>query len=173
MSNSSQLTEKLTSIKKQYVENAYSFVNGIPTALILIPLTLFLLSPSSDRGIFLFGAIFTSIVALVFTPPSGGNNFSNNYPSFHGLALGYVIGYSLMENILLSKVGSMLSSCVMGMIVGVGMTVALSTNATIANEMLHVGVGWILGIFIGMFFSYIQFKSKNPDVDSHTKIEDS
>lgn len=148
-----KLAKVFKSIKNQYIENYKSFITGVPTALVIIPLTLFFLSPSASRGIFLFGAIFASIVALIFTPV-GGNNFLTNSPSFHGITLGYIVGYLLMESIQKSELGSLLSTCVMGIMLVVVLTVSMFDSSSVFRELLHVGIGWIIGIFIGLFFGY-------------------
>lgn len=150
----SKLTKVFLSIKGQYIENYKSFIMGVPTALVMIPLTLFFLSPSADRGIFLFGAIFASIVALIFTPPVGGNNFLKNNPSFHGIALGYIVGYLLMENIQKAELGSLLATSVMGVMLVTVLTVSMFDSSAMFRELLHVGIGWFIGIFIGLFFSF-------------------
>tara|TARA_Y100000389_G_scaffold204989_1_gene261696 strand:+ start:11697 stop:12281 length:585 start_codon:yes stop_codon:yes gene_type:complete len=161
----SNLYKKLESIKTQFGENYPQFINGIPTAFILIPLILFLLSPSESSGIFLFGAIFTSIVALIFTNPKG-KSFCENYVSFHGLAIGYLVGYLLMDNIQKAKLGSMLSTCVMGLFIIVITTASLYKSSDIYKKLLHVGVGWLLGIFIGMFFSFSRHQLKRYEEKS-------
>ena len=155
----SNIQDFLYSIKDQYLQNYNNFVISIPTALILIPLTVFFMSPTASRGIFLFGAVLSSILALIFTPVINSNNFVNNKPSFHGIALGYVVGYLMMENILLSKLGSMLATAVMGSILAVILTVSIYTDF-IGTKILNVGIGWIIGIAIGMFFSYSEFKNR-------------
>lgn len=149
----SKLAKVVQAIKTQYIENYKSFITGVPTALVAVPLTLFFLSPSASRGVFLFGAIFASIVALIFTP-TGGNNFLKNSPSFHGIALGYIVGYLLMENIQKSELGTLLSTCVMGIMLVIVLTVSMFDSSVVFRELLHVGIGWIVGIFIGLFFSF-------------------
>ena len=154
----------MKSILRQYVDNYDYFVKSLPTALLMIPLALFFLSPNESRGIYLFGAIFTVIVGLIFTPSSGGEHFMKNYPSFHGLAIGYAVGYLLMENIILEKAGSMLSSGVMGLLLLGIASASLTGGNVVYKDMLYIGIGWLLGIVIGMFFSYAEFKTLNPSV---------
>ena len=160
---SSKFTLTMKSILRQYVDNYDYFVKSLPTALLMIPLALFFLSPNESRGIYLFGAIFTVIVGLIFTP-SGGEHFMKNYPSFHGLAIGYAVGYLLMENIILEKAGSMLSSGVMGLLLLGIASASLTGGNVVYKDMLYIGIGWLLGIVIGMFFSYAEFKTLNPNV---------
>lgn len=160
----SQFTLTMKSILRQYVDNYDYFVKSLPTALLMIPLALFFLSPNESRGIYLFGAIFTVIVGLIFTPSSGGEHFMKNYPSFHGLAIGYAVGYLLMENIILEKAGSMLSSGVMGLLLLGIASASLTGGNVVYKDMLYIGIGWLLGIVIGMFFSYAEFKTLNPSV---------
>ena len=123
----STIQETMNAILNQYKENFSACTLSLPTALVLIPMSIFFLSPTASRGIFLFGAIVTSIISLIFTQTEGQHFMSNN-PSFHGMALGYVVGYLLMENIMSLKPGSTLSTCVMGMILAVSVTVSLDTS---------------------------------------------
>ena len=156
------LKGKLISINSQYRANTKPFVDGLPTALLIIPLSMFLLSPTADRGMFLFGAVFTTLIGLLFTPAMGGaDHFMSNHPSFHGIALGYMVGYLLMENVMLSKLGSMLSTIVMGIMLTVLLTINLFYDS-VSKEILHVGLGVILGAIIGMFFCYAAFKALKP-----------
>lgn len=172
MSETTQAPSKvvlmLESIKQQYIGNYKAFINGIPTAFVLIPLTMFFLSPSASRGIFLFGAIFASIVSLVFTP-IGGTHFIKNYPSFHGIALGYLVGYLLMESMIKSKLGSLLSTVVMGMILVVLLTVSIFEKSSIYRELLHVGIGAIIGTFVGMLFSFISHQNSKEEEKGEEK----
>ena len=168
----SKFTLTMQSILRQYVDNYDYFVKSLPTAIIMIPLALFFLSPNESRGIYLFGAIFTVIVGLIFTPSSGGEHFMNNYPSFHGLVIGYAVGYLLMENIILEKAGSMLSSGVMGLLLLGIVSGSLKSNNSGSKQMLYIGIGWLLGIVIGMFFSYAEFKTLNPNVDKEIESKE-
>lgn len=164
----SHLSKMIETIKSQYTENYKVFIKGIPTALIVVPLTLFFLSPSASRGIFLFGAIFSSIVALLFTP-IGGSHFLKNQPSFHGIALGYLCGYLLMENIIKSNLANLLSTVIMGIILTVVLTLSVFDSSSIYRELLHVGLGVIIGTCLGMIFSY--FSSQNEREIEETEIE--
>ena len=153
------MKQHFESIKYQYIANYDLFIKSLPTSILLIPLIIFLLSPSISRGVYLFGAIFISVISLTFTPISDPNNFITNYPSFHGLVLGYVVGYLLVENILLSKLGSMLSTGVMGLIMCSVLVLSLYNDSEVSKQILNVGLGWILGILVGGFFSYAEHKA--------------
>tara|TARA_B100001094_G_scaffold332985_1_gene407701 strand:- start:5891 stop:6445 length:555 start_codon:yes stop_codon:yes gene_type:complete len=165
--SSQEISEKANGIKatidsimNQYKENYKMFSLSLPTAFVLIPLYLFLLSPDSQRGIFLFGAIMSSIIALIFTPVTNPDNFLNNYPSFPGIVLGYVVGYLMMENIHLSQLGSMLSTIVMGSIFAILLCVSIFDENDVYFQILNVGIGWLIGMAIGMIFSYASIKDK-------------
>jgi len=159
----SAVKKTLTTILNQYKENIKVFSLSLPSALILIPLSLFILSPTASRGIFLFGAIVTSVIALIFTPVGNPDNFMSNYPSFSGMALGYVVGYLLMENIMLSKLGSMLATSVMGLILSIILCLILYSEEKVFDEMLNVGLGLFLGMAVGASFSYAEFKNNQKE----------
>tara|TARA_Y100000389_G_scaffold204506_1_gene257510 strand:+ start:18743 stop:19411 length:669 start_codon:yes stop_codon:yes gene_type:complete len=167
------LKQSIDSISKQYKDNYKSFIVSLPIILILIPLSLFLLSPSKNRGIYLFGAIFTTVFALVFTNNNNDDisHFLANKPSFHGLVLGYAVGYLLMENILLSKLGSMLASGVMGLILCVILTISIDDSLS-SHKVLNIGIGYILGVFIGMFFNYAD-KKTNKNYKDEDEVQHS
>jgi hypothetical protein len=169
ISPKSRIVTMLRSIINQYGDNYEYFVKSLPTAILVIPLALFFLSPTASRGIYLFGAIFTVIVGILFTSNSG-EHFTSNSLSFHGLALGYVVGYLFMENIMLEKPGSMLSTGVMGMILAVLLSISLFNGDIIYKEMLHVGIGLFLGILIGIFFYYAEFKTLESTSDKATEL---
>ena len=38
--------------------------------------------------------------------------------------------------------------------------------------MLYIGIGWLLGIVIGMFFSYAEFKTLNPNVSKEIESKE-
>jgi hypothetical protein len=162
-------SKKLDSIKKQLGENYKQMITGIPTAFILIPLVIFLLNPSESQGIFMFGVVFTSIVALIFTP-NEGSNFLKNKPSFHGLALGYLVGWFLMDNIQKSKLGSMLSAIVFGLLLVIILTASLDSEH-VWKLLLKIGIGFLLGIFIGMFFSFCNHQLKDIKENEENKKE--
>ena len=151
--------ELIQNISKEYYNNYTPFVESIPTAFLIIPLILFFLSPTLSRGVFLFGVIFTSIIGAIFTPVGAPNNFLNNKPSFHGMALGYLIGYLLMENIVSSKLGSMASTLIMGMILCILLIISILTNP-LPRDILHIGIGCILGIILGMLFCYGEYEAQ-------------
>ena len=69
-----------------------------------------------------------------------------------------------MENIILEKAGSMLSSGVMGLLLLGIASASLTGGNVVYKDMLYIGIGWLLGIVIGMFFSYAEFKTLNPSV---------
>ena len=169
VSPKSRMVTMLRSIVNQYADNYEYFVKSLPTAILIIPLALFFLSPTTSRGIYLFGAIFTAIVGILFTSNSGEHFMSNN-PSFHGLALGYVVGYLFMENIMLEKPGSMLSTGVMGLILAVLLSISLFNGNVMYKEMLHVGIGLFIGILIGVFFYYTEFKTLESTSDEANEL---
>lgn len=158
----SKMKNVLESIKAQYCASYESLIGGVPAALVVIPMTLFFLSPSASRGIFLFGAIFATIVAMIFTQTDGNIAFRKNNPSFHGIALGYVVGYLIMDNIQKSELGTMLSTCVMGLIIMALLTASLFSKE-VFSAFLNVGTGWLIGIFIGLFFSFCNHKTTNQE----------
>ena len=163
----------INSISEKYKENYKAFSLGLPTAFILIPLYIFLLSPTADRGIFLFGAIMSSIIALIFTPVGNPDHFRSNYPSFPGIVLGYVVGYLMMENILSSKLGSMLSTIVMGSIFAILLCISIFDEKEVYSQILNVGIGWIIGMGIGMIFSYFSEKDKKERKRNKVAVEES
>lgn len=169
VSTQSRMVKTLRSIVNQYADNYEYFVKSLPAAIIIIPLAIFFLSPNTSRGIYLFGAIFTFLVGAIFTPHSG-EHFLNNSPSLHGLALGYVVGYLFMENIMLQKAGSMLSTGVMGTILAVFLSISLESGSAIYKNMLNIGIGWMLGILFGIFFCYAEFKTLESAVDKGAEL---
>ena len=169
VSPKSRMVTMLRSIVNQYADNYEYFVKSLPTAILVIPLALFFLSPTTSRGIYLFGAIFTVIVGILFTSNSG-EHFMSNSLSFHGLALGYVVGYLLMENIMLEKAGSMISTAVMGMMLSIFLSISLFNGDVINKEILRVGIGLFLGILFGVFFCYTEFKTLESTADKATKL---
>ena len=158
--------ELIQNVSKEYYNNYIPFVEGIPTAFVVIPLVIFFLSPTLSRGIFLFGVIFTSILGAIFTPVGVPNNFLDNKPSFHSMALGYVIGYLLMENIVLSKLGSMASTLIMGAILCILLTISLLSNP-LPRDILHMGIGCIVGALLGMLFCYGEYEAQQSLKQTH------
>ena len=162
-----KFTELIKNVSEEYSMNYTPFIESIPTAFLVIPLSLFLLSPTLSRGVFLFGVIFTSIIGAVLTPIGNPNNFLNNKPSFHGMALGYIIGYLLMENIISSKLGSMTSTLIMGMILCILLTISLISNP-VPKDLLYMGLGCIGGIVLGMIFCYGEYEAQKNLKNIHS-----
>ena len=84
--------------------------------------------------------------------------------------LGYVVGYLLMENIMLEKAGSMISTAVMGMMLSIFLSISLFNGDVINKEILRVGIGLFLGILFGVFFCYAEFKTLESTADKATKL---
>lgn len=149
-------------IQLQSVQNYKAFITGIPTAFVLIPLSIFILSPDEEKGIFLFGSIFTIIFGLIFTSlTQNGNNFLETYPSLHGLSIGYLVGYFIMDHINYSRPGSLLSALVFGIILSIIIIISLFDSRSIKQKFFHVGIGFLIGNFLGIFFGYLNYKNKH------------
>jgi preprotein translocase subunit SecG len=67
-----------------------------------------------------------------------------------------------MDNIQKSELGTMLSTCVMGLIIMALLTASLFSKE-VFSAFLNVGTGWLIGIFIGLFFSFCNHKTTNQE----------
>ena len=143
-------------------------IESITTSIWLFPLCFFFLSPSYERATFLYGAIFVTLLGLICTPPLASDFMSNN-PSFHGMALGYIAGYSAMDSIDASDPGYALASIVFCIILMIFLTAGLYGLNNVGKEIVRVGLGTLVGFGSGMAFSYANIQTRNTSQDSNEK----
>ncbi len=174
MSNSNQsniLKQFSGDVSKQYSNNIGRLVKSLPSNLLILPLCIFLMSPSQSNAIFLYGAIFLSLMGMITTREVGIDepDFIRNVPSFHGMALGYYAGYMTLQSFYKSKTAYVLSSVVFCIILSVILAAKLYGSDAAGKNILNVGGGTLIGFFVGCLFSYFEVKSKDncPD-DEYT-----
>ncbi len=136
-------------IKDESVKNYNKFIDGIPTAFIIIPFVIFLLSPDAEKGIFLFGSIITILIVFIttlITNKSGEITIPKDY-NIQALCIGYLVGYFIVDHINYSRPGSLLSAFVFGLIL------IVSISSTLP-------MGYFFGNCMGMLFGYLSYKNK-------------
>lgn len=141
-------------IKDESVINYNNFIHGIPTAFIIIPLVIFILSPDAEKGIFLFGSITTILIIItttLITNKSGKITIPKDY-NIQALCIGYLVGYFIVDHINYSRPGSLLSALVFGLI----LIVSISSTLPMSYFM-----SYFFGNCMGMLFGYLSYKNKH------------
>tara|TARA_B100002052_G_scaffold111044_1_gene102511 strand:+ start:3809 stop:4303 length:495 start_codon:yes stop_codon:yes gene_type:complete len=136
-------------IKDESVKNYNNFIHGIPTAFIIIPLVIFILSPDAEKGIFLFGSITTILIIItttLITNKSGKITIPKDY-NIQALCIGYLVGYFIVDHINYNRPGSLLSALVFGIILIVSITSTIPMT-------------YLFGNCMGMLFGYLSYKNK-------------
>jgi hypothetical protein len=136
-------------IKDESVKNYNNFFHGIPTAFIIIPLVIFILSPDAEKGIFLFGSITTILIIItttLITNKLGKITIPKDY-NIQALCIGYLVGYFIVDHINYNRPGSLLSALVFGIILIVSITSTIPMT-------------YLFGNCMGMLFGYLSYKNK-------------
>ena len=79
----------------------------------------------------------------------------------------------MFDNILSSKLGSMLSTIVMGSIFAILLCISIFDEKEVYSQILNVGIGWIIGMGIGMIFTYFSEKDKKERKRNKVAVEES
>lgn len=149
------------SVMIQYGSNIDYLAKSLPSNLLIFPLCNFLMSPSQSNAIFLYGALFLTVLGIVTSNASGtGEEFLKNMPSFHGMALGYYAGYKTLQSAYEGKTAYVLSSVVFCIILTIILTAQLYGMDTAGKNILNVGLGSIIGFFTGCLFSHFEYKTR-------------
>tara|TARA_Y100000389_G_C17341432_1_gene453534 strand:+ start:269 stop:784 length:516 start_codon:yes stop_codon:yes gene_type:complete len=162
------LSTFVNDINRLFSENLDYSLKGLPTTLWLLPLCNFLMSPKNKNAVLLYGAICITIIGSL-TSSIQDQNFLKNIPSFHGMALGYFAGYAIFKSVSDAQTAYILSSIVFCLILTIFLTAKLYGIKNVSHNILNVGGGCILGIFIGCIFSYLEQKSSKNCSDNSDK----
>lgn len=171
-------SSKLSStVMKQVKEGTQCFSKGLPIALLIIPLSLFLMSPSRDKALYAGGALFAFIFGLLLVSGSADPGidkpaFLGNHISFYGIALGYFAGNLLAKAYFEEKLGNMLSVFVMTCILCVLLSWSLySENMNrVPIEIASSFAGIFFGVLIGMTFTYFSLQPKKAEEEKEKSI---
>lgn len=136
-------------LKEQIIERYDDFILGIPIAFTIIPLSIFLLSPDEETGIFLLGVLFLNIIVLS-SKLRQKNNVQLTTHNTIGISIGYLVGYFIMNHINNSNPGSLIASIIIGLIL-------LLTVQQITPSLF---IGYFFGIIVGLCFSHLYYKKK-------------
>ena len=173
-----KITNMLEEVKIQSKEGFESFIRGLPMCL-LIPLYLFMMNPTTENGVFATGAMISLIIGIFSIPGekidsanSAANSAANstklpnaflgNTISAYGLAIGFMGGYKMLDGVFNSKLGNILSSFLVTLIVGVIVSWGLHIDdankvpAEIANTFLAISVGAAIGGYSAWVVHYLQ-----------------
>ena len=176
-----KITNILEEVKIQTKEGFELFIRGLPMCL-LLPLYLFMMNPSTENGVFATGAILSLIVGIFSIPGEKiqkidittnsavnstvnstklPNAFLGNTISAYGLAIGFMGGYKMFDGVFNSKLGNILSSFLITLIVGVIVSWGLHIDdankvpAEIANTFLAISVGAAIGGYSAWVVHYL------------------
>ena len=178
MSSMSSMSSSMTaSVLRQVKEGSHAFSKGIPIALLVIPLSLFLMSPSRDKALYAGGALFAFILGLLLVNSNANPGiekpaFLGNHISFYGIALGYFAGNLLAKAYYEEKLGNMLSVFVMTCILCVVLSWSLYSEnmEKVPVEIASSLAGIFFGIIIGMIFTYFSLQPKKVEEEKEKSI---
>lgn len=164
-SNINDISDILINIKNSYHNNIRLVVMSMPSLIWLIPLISFIMIPSQEKSIFLYGAVCITLLGMITTPKNIANelNFTSNFPSFHGMVLGYLAGYNTLKAFYNYETGYGFSTIVLTIILGVFITGYLYGFDNISDKILSISLGIFTGIIIGALFAHIESKMKDKD----------
>lgn len=164
---SANISNVLNELKDSY----NSFIKAIPISGILIPIIIFILSPDEERGIFLFGSIFTMILtfccSIIINNHDIGKNFINTVPNIHSIFIGYLVGYHIIDHINHEKPGSLISALVFGLILLTTITNSIISYKNIRDYVIKIGLGFLLGNLFGILFGYLSYKQKKKIIKNN------
>jgi hypothetical protein len=172
MSSVVKTTSIIQEVQIQTLEGLQAFLRGLPLCL-LIPTYLFLMNPNTENGILSGGSIIALFVGLSFVPPEKTvrdlkpilpNAFLGNTISLYGITVGFMGGYKMLEGVFNDKLGNILASFLVTLIVGVLVSWGLHVNdmnkvpAEIANTFLAISIGGVIGGYCAWVINYVNKK---------------
>ena len=168
-----KITNVLEEVKIQSKEGFQSFIRGLPMCL-LIPLYLFMMNPSTENGVLATGAMISLVIGVFSVPGEKMDNSNNsnnstkvpnaflgNTISAYGITIGFMGGYKMLDGVFNNKLGNILSSFLITLIVGVIVSWALHIDdidkvpAEIANTFLAISVGAAIGGYTAWVIHYL------------------
>jgi hypothetical protein len=156
------------------------FIRGLPICL-FIPTYLFFINPSTENGIFAGGAFISFIFGISFASSAEiANNTTKNLPkaflgnsiSLYGLTIGYIGGYKMLEGVFNDKLGNVLGSflltLILAIIVSWGLHIDDLSNvpSEIASTFLAISIGGAIGGYTAYMVRYLNKKKNKNKKDS-------
>lgn len=163
LSSQTNIVEK---ILNSYKTSIIFAVKSLPASFFLFTLISFIMLPTHEKSIFLYGVIIVSILGVLTTRMKSDlpndHFFEENFLSFHGLALGYIGGYNAYKSFRKYETAFGLGSIIFTIILTILMVHILYSdkNYESTKKIPIVGASVVIGFGIGCLFSHLQFNLK-------------
>lgn len=162
----------------QTAEASHCFARSLPVALVATSLAVTTMRPSKENGMFFGGSVLAFIVGTLFIGDDGATSVpSSKYPraflpnnvSFYGIALGYFAGYILMISFHEHKIGNVVASFLIMLILALLVSWSLYHDQPqeILLEFGRTMGGVCLGGLIGILFAHFTHRiTQNKEEDT-------